>query len=87
MNIKQLREAIKDLPDDAEILLSVNSGNEGDFETISKRFKSYSRGEFTKIEYVWGDKYQTREVRNGYQCNDDRYGGPVLCIEVGELSY
>lgn len=83
MKMKELRERIKDLPDDAEILLSVNCGTEGLHETIVIDPGSRRERRVT----VWGDKYQTKEVFNAYRANDDRYGGAVLLIEVGEQSY
>lgn len=85
MKVSELRKIIAELPDNAEVLLSVNGGSIDSFETIQKPYRS--RGTIcTALHYVWGDRYQTREVYNAYQANDDRYGGRVLCIEVGVLS-
>lgn len=86
MKVKSIRKAIKDLDDDAEVLLSVNTGRTDDFETITKTYRSMGETRHLQL-YVWGDRYQTREVNNAYQANDDRYGGAVLLIEVGTLSY
>lgn len=82
MKVKTLRKSIKDLPDDAEILLTVNCGSGGLHETVG--LNEGTRRERQVV--VWGDRYNTREVLNGYQANDDRYGGSVLLIEVGETS-
>lgn len=83
MNVGELKKALKDLPDNAEVLLSVNCVTE--FGTVDRPYRS--RGEHHVMKHVvWGNKYQTREVHNAYGCNDDRYGGRALCVEVGELS-
>lgn len=83
MKVKELRECLADLPDGAELLLTVNIGRDDLFtDTI---FAEGTRRE--RRVRQWGDKYQTREVHNAYRVNDDRYGGPVLLIEVGETSF
>lgn len=82
ISVEQLRKAMADLPDDAEVLLSIQGGPEGRFEIIN-----VGRNPDKPVHRaLWGDKFQTREVHNAYRANDDRYDGPVLLIEVGEES-
>ena len=78
ITVGALRRAIKDLPDDAPVLVRPQDGVE-------------YQGHIAKGEHVpnwvvcWG--YNTREVYNAYQANDDRYDqSSVLLIELGTLS-
>lgn len=82
MKVRELRERIKDLPDNAEILLSVNCGPDELHPRVI--MGSNLRKEIGVV--IWGNKYNTREVYNAYRANDDRYGGPILLVEVGEES-
>jgi hypothetical protein len=81
INAGELKRKLADIDDDAEVLLSVNGGREGLFEVINVGTEKRR-----KIATLWGNPYQTREVNNAYGCNDDRYGGSVFLIEVGEES-
>ena len=82
MKVGELFAIISQLDPKAEVILSVNGGPEGRFKDIIEN--EHARRQVTVR--CWGNRYQTREVGNAYGCNDDRYGGSVLCIEVGELS-
>lgn len=82
MKVAQLKQAIADLPDNAEVLLSANGGHPVWWDdTILPGI----RGRVIH-QRLWGDKYQTRKAYNAYGCIDDRYGGRVFLIEVGQLS-
>lgn len=64
MTVKELRAAIANLPEDAEIVVR------------------------PKDQEEFGDKwrYQTREVANSYEANDDRFTQRrVAVLELGEF--